>query len=74
LFEGQVGVLSEEVRSEIVSDVIDLLRAGETPSEGESTDTELATATDDGLRPNPIDGVSAARFVTLSARRCRVFS
>jgi hypothetical protein len=35
LFEGQVGLLSEEVRSEIVSEVVDLLRAGEMPLEGE---------------------------------------
>jgi hypothetical protein len=34
LFEGQVGLLSEEVRSEIVSQVVTLLRAGDIPSEG----------------------------------------
>jgi len=34
LFERQIGVLSEEVRSAIVSEVIKLLRAGEMPSEG----------------------------------------
>jgi hypothetical protein len=31
LFEGQVGLLSEEVRTEIVSEVVRLLRAGEMP-------------------------------------------
>jgi mRNA interferase MazF len=35
VLEGQVGLSSEEVRSEIVSEVIDLLRAGEMPFEGE---------------------------------------
>ena len=35
LFEGQVGLLGKEVRSEIVSEVVDLLRAGEIPLEGE---------------------------------------
>ena len=35
LFEGQVGMLIEEVRSEIVSEVVRLLRAGEMPSDGE---------------------------------------
>ena len=34
LFERQIGVLSEEVRSALVSEVIKLLRAGEMPSEG----------------------------------------
>ena len=34
LFEGQVGMLSEEVRSEIISEGVNLLRAGEVPSEG----------------------------------------
>ena len=34
LFENQVGLLSEEVRSEIVSEVVTLLRAGEMPSQG----------------------------------------
>lgn len=34
LFEGQAGVLNEEVRSEIVAEIIKLLRAGEIPSAG----------------------------------------
>jgi hypothetical protein len=34
LFEGQVGVLNEEMRGEIVSEIVKLLRAGEMPSEG----------------------------------------
>ena len=35
VLEGQVGLSGEEVRSEIVSEVVDLLRAGEMPLEGE---------------------------------------
>lgn len=35
LFEGQVGILIEEVRSEIVSEIVRLLRSGEIPSDGE---------------------------------------
>ena len=35
LFEGQAGLLSEEVRSKIVSEVVRLLRAGEMQSESE---------------------------------------
>jgi mRNA interferase MazF len=34
LFEGQVGVLNEEMRGEIVSEIVKFLRAGEMPSEG----------------------------------------
>ena len=35
LFEGQAGLLSEEVRSKVVSEVVRLLRAGEMQSESE---------------------------------------
>jgi mRNA interferase MazF len=35
LFEDHVGILNEEVRSEIVAEVVTLLRAGKMPSEGE---------------------------------------